>query len=60
MYWKIRYTYPDAIRANKDNTFDRVGKEIFRHPKGYFVTLEFQDNTGRFRESFAPHILMPV
>lgn len=31
-----------------------IGKLIYRHPKNYFVTLEFQGVEGKFRESFFP------
>lgn len=37
-----------------------IGKEIYRHPEGYFVVLEFQGKTGRFRESFYPNELMSI
>lgn len=32
----------------------REGKEIYRHPEGYFVVLEFEGESGKFRESFWP------
>ena len=32
----------------------REGTEIYRHPKGYFVVLEFEGESGKFRETFWP------
>lgn len=37
-----------------------IGELIYRHPKGCFVTLEFQGKIGKFRESFRPSELMKV
>ena len=52
------------VRFNPRNTdktaYIREGTEIYRHPKGYFVTLEFQGKIGKFRESFRPSELMKV
>lgn len=58
--YKVRYTYSQTSQPHKRDYFDRIGIEVYRHPKGYFVTLEFQGKLGKFRESFRPGELMPV
>jgi len=32
----------------------REGKEVYRHPEGRFVVLEFTGKSGKFREAFWP------
>ena len=32
----------------------REGTEVYRHPEGYFVVLEFEGESGKFREAFWP------
>jgi hypothetical protein len=32
----------------------REGEEIYQHPEGYFVVLEFEGESGKFREAFWP------
>jgi len=58
--YKVQYLSSDIINNLKKRNTERIGTEIYRHPKGYFVTLEFQGKLGKFRESFRPDELMPV
>ena len=46
--WKVKVSDTRTERG----AYIREGTEIYRHPKGYFVTLEFQGKVGKFRESF--------
>jgi ribosomal protein L3 len=54
--WNVRVSDTRTDR----NAYIRRGAEIYRHPKGYFVTLEFQGKIGNFRESFRPSELIKV
>jgi len=38
----------------------KIGREVFRHPKGYFIVLEFRAKGGRYRESFYPEMLVSI
>lgn len=58
--YKVRYTYSQSAHPRHKEYFNRIGIEVYRHPKGYFVTLEFQGKLGKFRESFRPSELIPV
>ena len=60
MYWKVNYTHSNSGQIKESSYFKRIGREVYRHPKGYFVTLELQGKSGAFRESFRPGELMPV
>ena len=60
MIWKVRFAYDGKSESNNALAIVRQGKEIYRHPKGYFVTLEFQGKIGKFRESFRLHELKKV
>ena len=54
MFWKVRFAYDGKSESNKAFTIVRRGTEIYRHPKGRFLVLEFQGKMGKFRESFRP------
>jgi hypothetical protein len=60
MIWKVRFAHSGKSESNKRDAIIRTGKEIYRHPKGYFVVLEFQGKLGKFRESFRPYELKKV
>ena len=45
---------------NKNEATTRIGRLVYKHPKGYFVTLEFDCKLGKFRESFYPEEIMEV
>jgi len=38
----------------------REGVEIYQHPEGYFVALEFEGKSGKFREAFWPEEVVEV
>lgn len=58
--YKVRYTHSQTSQPHKRDYFDRIGTEVYRHPKGYFVTLELHGDGGAFRESFCPSELIPA
>ena len=49
MYKVKRLSYQTNAEATT-----RIGRLVYRHPKGYFITLEFSGTEGNFRESFPP------
>ncbi len=58
--WNVVYVPYDAFHEKATGTCIYRGREVYRHPKGYYVTLEFQGKGGCFRECFEPSKLMPV
>jgi hypothetical protein len=54
MTYKVKFTHSDKSRAHINRAELREGEEIYQHPEGYFVVLEFQGAGGKFRESFWP------
>ena len=54
MTHKVKFTHSDKSRSCINRAEVREGKEVYRHPKGYFVVLEFEGICGKFRESFWP------
>jgi len=54
MTYKVKFTHSDKSRAHSDRAEIKEGKEVYRHPEGRFVVLEFQGESGKFRESFWP------
>jgi len=38
----------------------RKGKEVYRHPEGRFIVLEFTGKSGKFRETFWPEEIEKV
>lgn len=59
MTWKVKFTH-STMGSRESSIHIRRGTEIYRHPKGRFVTLEFHGRIGKFRESFRPNELMKV
>ena len=58
--YRVRFTHhTHHSYAMRQSYFVREGVEVYRHPEGYFVVLEFQGKTGRFRECFYPNELIP-
>ena len=49
MYKVKRLSYQTNAEATT-----RIGRLVYRHPKGYFITLEFNGKIGTFRESYYP------
>ena len=58
MTHKVKFTHSDKSRAHIDRTKVREGKEVYRHPRGYFVVLEFEGVSGKFRETFWPEEIL--
>lgn len=55
MNYKVMFTH------NRERGYVlREGKEVYRHPEGRFVVLEFQGVGGRFREAFWPEEIVKV
>ena len=54
MTYKVKFTHSDKSRAHINSAAVRNGMEIYRHPRGHFVVLEFEGESGKFREAFWP------
>jgi hypothetical protein len=54
MTYKVKFTHSNKSRAHISRVELREGEEIYKHPKGYFVVLEFEGESGKFREAFWP------
>ena len=54
MIYKVRLTHSGKSRARINRTELREGKEVYRHPEGRYIVLEFQGQSGKFREAFWP------
>ena len=51
---KVKFTHSNKSHLHNNRAVVRDGIEIYRHPEGYFVVLEFQGESGNFREAFWP------
>lgn len=60
MTYKVKFTHSDKSRAYITNSKIREGREVYRHPRGHFVVLEFEGESGKFRESFWPEEILKV
>lgn len=60
MTYKVKFTHSDKSRAHINRAELREGVEIYKHPRGHFVVLEFQGESGKFRESFWPEEIVKV
>jgi len=54
MTYKVKFTHSDKSRAHITSAKIREGREVYRHPRGRFVVLEFEGESGKFREAFWP------
>ena len=54
MTHKVKFTHSGKSRAHKGRAKVREGKEVYRHPEGRYIVLEFQGQSGKFREAFWP------
>ena len=52
MIYKVKFTHSDKSRAHIRGAKVREGKEVYRHPEGWYIVLEFQGKSGKFREAF--------
>ncbi len=58
MTHKVKFAHSGKSRAHINRAKVREGKEVYRHPKGYFVVLEFEGRSGKFREAFWPEEIL--
>ena len=54
MTHKVKFTHSGKSHAHINCAELREGVEIYKHPEGRFIVLEFEGESGRFRESFWP------
>ncbi len=54
MTHKVKFTHSDKSHAHINCAELREDVEIYKHPRGRFVVLEFEGKSGKFRESFWP------
>jgi len=52
MTHKVKFTHSDKSRTHIGRAKVREGKEVYRHPEGRYIVLEFQGRSGKFREAF--------
>ncbi len=60
MTYKVKFQHSDKSRVRCDKAEMREGVEIYRHPKNYFVVIEFEGISGKFREAFWPEDIVKV
>ena len=51
---RVMFSHSDKSLTRIDRAEVREGTEVYRHPEGYFVVLEFEGESGKFREAFWP------
>ena len=54
MIYKVKFTHSDKSRAHINRAELREGREVYRHPEGRYIVLEFEGESGKFREAFWP------
>ena len=54
MTYKVKFRHSDKSRTRIDGIEVREGKVVYIHPRRLFIVLEFQGQSGKFRESFWP------
>ena len=60
MTYKVKLTHSEKSRAHIRSAKVREGREVYRHPRGRFVVLEFEGKSGKFREAFWPEEIVKV
>ena len=58
MTYKVKFTHSGKSRTNITSAKIREGREVYRHPRGRFVVLEFEGKSGNFREAFWPEEIL--
>ena len=58
MTHKVKIAHSDKSREHGVKAVIREGTEVYRHPLGRFVVLEFQGVGGKFREVFWPEEIL--
>jgi len=54
MTHKVKFAHAGKSQTRNSRAIVREGREVYRHPKNYFVVIEFEGICGKFRESFWP------
>ena len=54
MTYKVKFRHSDKSRTRIDGIEVREGKVVYIHPRRLFIMLEFQGQSGKFREAFWP------
>lgn len=54
MTYKVKFTHSDKSHAHITSSKIREGTEVYRPPNGRFIVLEFEGESGKFREAFWP------
>ena len=54
MTYKVKFTHSYKSRTRIDGIEVREGKVVYIHPRRLFVVLEFEGESGKFREAFWP------
>ena len=54
MTYKVKFRHSDKSRTRIDGIEVREGKVVYIHPRRLFIVLEFQGQSGKFREAFWP------
>jgi|GEM_PF-2350837 len=52
MTYKVKFTHSDKSHAHITSAKIREGREVYRNPRERFVVLEFEGESGKFREAF--------
>ena len=52
MTHKVKFTHSDKSRVHINRAELREGEEIYQHPEGYFVVLEFEGEAGSLGRLF--------
>jgi len=52
MTHKVKFAHSGKSRAHINRAKVREGKEVYRHPEGYFVVLEFEGKAGSLGRPF--------
>ena len=60
MTHKVKFTHSDKSHAHITSAELREGEVIYKHPRGHFVVLEFEGESGNFREAFWPEEIVEV
>ena len=58
MTHKVLFTHSNKSCTNIGRAKVREGKEVYRHPEGRYIVLEFQGQSGKFREAFWPEEIL--
>ena len=60
MTYKVKFRHSDKSRTRIDGIEVREGKVVYIHPRRIFIVLEFQGESGKFREAFWPEDIVEV